>query len=229
MRNVSTIDSPAAEVHAAAPRDAARRHRRSQQFLGYAISLVSLAAVVWWITRQGSPALPTSRGAIAVLGLAVLVHSSTMVLRGWRWHTILSEAGIRHRAVDAYGLVAVGYMGNVVLPARGGEVLRIVLMHQRSSGRRREILGTIVAERALDVISLVILLAVVTFAGVAGSPAGIGPAIGGVAALAAGATGLLVYLRLRRRGLMEGFAARIRPFVAASKTLLTRVGPCSPR
>jgi glycosyltransferase 2 family protein len=204
--------------------DKRSRRRRSSQLLGYAVSALALAAVVWWISRQERPLLPTSAGALTVLVLAVLVHSSTMVVRGWRWHVILRESGICHQLIDAYALVAVGYMGNVVLPARGGELLRVILMHQRSSGRRREILGTIVAERTLDVISLVVLLSVVTFAGVAGTPAGPTPALGGLAALAVGVVTLAVYLRLRRRGLMSGFADKIRPVAASSRKLMTWAG-----
>jgi len=188
------------------------------------VSVLALAAVAWWISRQERPPLPTSADALTVLVSAVLVHSSTMLVRGWRWHVILRESGIRHEPLDAYALVAVGYMGNVVLPARGGELLRVILLHQRSSGRRREILGTIVAERTLDVISLVVLLSVVTFAGIAGTPAGVTPALGGLAALSVGAIALLVYLRLRRQGRMAGFADKIRPFAASSRKLMTRAG-----
>jgi hypothetical protein len=62
---------------------------------------------------------------------------------------------IQHRRTDAYGLVAVGYLGNTVLPARGGEVFRIFLLSERSTALKREVLGSIVAERLLDATALV--------------------------------------------------------------------------
>lgn len=212
--HAATVDRP----------DRSRPSRWSRNLLGYAISIIALASVVWWMTKQDSPTLPSSAADLAVLALAVLTHSVTMVIRGWRWHVVLRESGIGHRPLDAYALVTVGYMGNTVLPARGGEILRVVLLHQRSDGRRREIIGTIITERALDVISLVILLSVVTFAGVAGTPAGAGPALGGLAALAVAAAGVLIYLHLRRRGRMEGFAAKIRPVAASARRLMSPAG-----
>lgn len=198
--------------------------RTTPRALGIAVSLLSLAAVVWWVAHQEAPTFPSSAQELAVLAFALVTHASTILLRGWRWHVILRRVGIVHQEVDAFGLVAVGYMGNVVLPARGGELLRVLLLHERSSGSRREILGSIIAERLLDVISLVFLLALVTLAGTAGTPAGVAPAIGGLAAIAVGAIVLAIYLHLRRRGRFETFAAKVRPVARASKPLLSPTG-----
>ena len=45
-------------------------------------------------------------------------------------------------------------MGNNVLPARAGEMLRVVLLAKRTDAGKRELLGTVVAERLLDAIVL---------------------------------------------------------------------------
>ena len=191
---------------------------------GIAISVVSLAAVVWWALQQDAPRFPVRAADWALLGAAVGVYAIATLARGWRWHVILRLDGIRHRRRDALGLVCVGYMGNTVLPARGGEVLRTVLMAQRSDARKRFVLGSIVAERLLDAVVLAGLFALLTFVGVAGAPTGVLPAVLTVVALAGGAVALWLYLRARRAGRLEAFAAKVRPLVRASRPLLGLTG-----
>jgi uncharacterized membrane protein YbhN (UPF0104 family) len=51
-------------------------------------------------------------------------------------------------------------MGNNVLPARGGELLRTFLLGGRVETTKRTILGTILAERVLDAVALGVILVV---------------------------------------------------------------------
>jgi glycosyltransferase 2 family protein len=128
-----------------------------------ALSLVALAAVIWWALHQDAPKFPDSAGAFALLGLAVVIYGAATAVRAERWHHVLRLADVSAPRKDCYGLTAVGYMGNNVLPARAGEALRVVLMSQRTGAGKRTVTGSIVAERALDVIALgVILIGVVT-------------------------------------------------------------------
>jgi uncharacterized membrane protein YbhN (UPF0104 family) len=115
-------------------------------------------------------------------------------------------------------------MGNTVLPARGGELLRILLLGERSSSSRREIVGSIVAERLLDALGLGTLFVLMTWIGVAGRPTGQVPALVTVAVVVAGALGIAGYLRLRSRGYMERFATIVRPFARATRLLYGRLG-----
>jgi uncharacterized membrane protein YbhN (UPF0104 family) len=180
--------------------------------------------VALWATKQEPPRFPTAPGDIALIGLGTLVYAIATLARGYRWHTILRHGGIDHSPVDAFALVAVGYMGNTVLPARGGELLRIVLLGERSSARRREILGTVLGERLLDAATLALLFVILTLAHVAENPAGSRPGVIAAGTLVLGALVIVNYLRLRRRGHFEGFAARVRPVARAAKPLLTSLG-----
>src|SRR5918992_5059251 len=192
--------------------------------LGLAISAASLVAVVWWILRQPAPELPESGLGFAWIGLALLTIACTLVLRGWRWHRIMRAAAVPHRTRDAFGLTLVGYMGNNVLPARGGELLKIGLLGQRTTARRREVLGTVIVERALDAAVLAVLFVVLTWANVKGSAdAGATPALV-AAALVAAALGLAGYVRLRSRGRFDRFAATIRPVAGAAKLFIRPAG-----
>lgn len=197
---------------------------RARRLLGVLISLVAVTGCAVWAAGQEAPTLPGSGSGLALVALALGVYAAATVARGWRWDVVLRHAGVDHRRADAYGLIVVGYMGNTVLPARGGEVLRILLLSERTSARRREVLGAILPERMLDAAALAALFATLTFAGVAGGPARVGYAIGATAVLAGGVVALAVYLRLRIAGRLEGFAARVRPVARASRLLLTRWG-----
>jgi uncharacterized membrane protein YbhN (UPF0104 family) len=192
--------------------------------LGLAVSALSLAAVIWWASRQDAPRFPTSGNALALLCTGVALYLCATLLRGWRWHVILRRAGVVHRTADAYALTAVGYMGNTVLPARGGELLRIVLMANRSSAGYSEILGSILAERLIDATVLVGLFAVMTWIGVAGAPAGQAPAALAVGLTVGASLAIGAYLRLRRRGLMERFAQRVRPLVRSTRLMFGWTG-----
>ena len=215
--------SPAPPALTAEPEEDPRPSR-ARGIVAALISVISLAAVVAWGLGQDTPTVPTQPSALALLGVAVGLYAIATLVRSWRWHAILRNASVDHQARDAYALVPVGYMGNTVLPARGGEVLRIFLLGRRSDARRREILGTILSERGLDAVSLALLFVILTFAGIANSPLGESPALIALAVLATGALALAVYLYLRRRGRFERFAAVVRPIAGASKPLLGRAG-----
>src|SRR3954469_19172581 len=144
---MSSTDQLAQE---AAPRLGGLAAKHGRTALGVGVSGVSLGAVAGWIPHQPAPRLPDSRAGVAWFGLALALTLFTLGLRGWRWHRVMVLAGIDHRRADAFGLTAVGCMGNTVLPARGGDVLRLALLGSRSESRRREILGSLIAERLLD-------------------------------------------------------------------------------
>ena len=192
--------------------------------VGGVISIVAIAGCVWWASKQEAPTFPSNASDWALLVLGLLVYSVATVVRGWRWDRILRSTHVQHRRADAYGLLTVGYMGNTVLPARGGEVLRIFLLSERSKAQKREILGSILPERLLDAVALAVLFSALSLSGVAGAPAGRWPAVAALAAvLLLGGAGV-VYLRLRVAGRMQTFADRVRPVAKASRLLLHPVG-----
>lgn len=188
------------------------------------VSVISVGAVVYWITRQSAPELPHDASGFAWLGLALATSCVTFTCRGWRWHRVMLLAGIPHRRRDAYGLTLVAYMGNTVLPARGGELLKIGLLGARTTARRREILGSVIAERLLDAVTLALLFVVLAAVGAEGLPEGRGSAVA-VGALLLGLAALLAaYLRLRRAGRFQRFADTVRPVAYASKLFARRHG-----
>jgi uncharacterized membrane protein YbhN (UPF0104 family) len=190
------------------------------------VSLVALAAVVWWASRQDSPHIPTDGGAIAWLVAAVGLYALASLVRGERWHRILELTGVHARRIDCYALTAVGYMGNNVLPARAGEALRVVLLAQRSDGSKRTLLGSVVAERMLDLTALVTIFVVTVYGALSTSEVlptdhplivtGIGVALALVAAV--------VIWVLRSHHVFERARDWLRPLADAPRAILNRHG-----
>lgn len=79
---------------------------------------------------------------IAVYFLAVLVRS-------WRWHYLLRPLkDIPTRKM--FPIVAIGYMGNNIYPARAGEVLRAIVLKRKENVPISASLATVIVERIFD-------------------------------------------------------------------------------
>src|SRR5215212_5970570 len=175
------------------------RSHKVQRLLSLVISVVCVAAVAWWVLQQDAPTWPDG-DHLPWIAAALLADAATYLLRGWRWHHIMHLSAIEHRRDDAVALTIVGYMGNNVLPARGGELLRIGIMHGRATARRRELLGSVVAERVLDAAVLAALFVAMTWVEGANAPVGQLPATLTAGGLVALAIALAAYMAVRRRG-----------------------------
>jgi glycosyltransferase 2 family protein len=88
-----------------------------------------------------------------VLAPALLVLAVAIFVRAVRWRLLFPP---EHRPATgiATSAMLVGYLFNAILPARAGEAARIVVLNRRAGTSRFEALGTVVAERALDVLVL---------------------------------------------------------------------------
>ncbi|MBI5105933.1 MAG: flippase-like domain-containing protein [Solirubrobacterales bacterium] len=208
------------------PEPAAKRGSPLLQWAGVAVSLVCVAAVVWWAAKQPAPDLPDTREDVGALLLAILLYGVATALRAERWKILIHDQGGDMPRADAYGLTVVGYMGNNVLPARGGDVFRVMLGAPRSDASRRTVIGTLLAERLLDIAVLVVLFVVlaVTIAHGAGLPEGrtltwllVGAAIALVCLAVA-------VLTLHRRGLLAKVRAFVAPMLASTLALRGRHG-----
>ncbi len=215
--------SPAA-ADPAAESELSRARDSRTWIVGLVVSIVSLAAVAWWAVHQERPTLPSDSGGIAALLAAIAVYGLGTALRAERWLYLLRGAGARSARADVYRLTVVGYMGNNVLPARGGDALRIWLLAPRAATSKRSILGTLVAERVLDVLVLVAVFSIVAYGVLTdvAVPSGTRLAVAGAlaaAVLGAVAVGLVVARRARR---LRRLAELGRPVLAAGAALRGR-------
>jgi uncharacterized membrane protein YbhN (UPF0104 family) len=149
------------------------------------ISLIFLGAAAWWASKQKMPTLPNGTHAFSALGGALALYALATLTRGERWHRLLRHTSIHPRRIDSYAITTVGYAGNNVLPARAGEALRTFLVAGRVDASKREVLGTIVAERVLDAAVLAIAFAFGAYGAlISGSPVALlGIIVAGIGAI----------------------------------------------
>jgi uncharacterized protein (TIRG00374 family) len=95
------------------------------------------------------------------LAPALALLAAGTVIRAWRWQFLFYEH-TRPPLPALIRAVIVGQFFNSILPARGGELARIVVLHQETGTSRVETLGTAVVERLYDVIALLLMLFVLT-------------------------------------------------------------------
>jgi glycosyltransferase 2 family protein len=190
------------------------------------VSLVALAAVVWWASDQEKPHIPTGGDAIAWVLAGIGLYVIATLVRAERWHKILENTGVHARRVDCYALTTVGYMGNNVLPARAGEALRVVLLAPRSHASKRTLISSIVAERLLDVIALVTIFVVTVYGVLSTSdvlPTDRPVLVTGIGILLVLAAAIAIWV-LRRHHVFERVRAWLRPMADAPRALLCRTG-----
>jgi glycosyltransferase 2 family protein len=189
------------------------------------VSLIALAAVVWWAAKQDAPEFPTGGDAVAWLGAAVALYAVATILRGERWHWILQVTGVRTHRSDCYALTTVGYMGNNVLPARAGEALKVVLLSARCDASKRTLLGSVVAERILDLLALATIFVVVVYGALSSSvlPTDRPLLVAGLGVLLLVVAGVALWV-LRRHHVFERARDWLRPLADAPRALLGRDG-----
>jgi len=119
--------------------------------------------VVWWATKQQPPRLPHTAGQLGSLAAAIALYALATVVRGERWQRLLADEGGAPSRTDSLAITCIGYAGNNILPARAGDAVRVVLMAPRAGTSKRTVVGTLLAERLLDVAVLVVLFVVVGY------------------------------------------------------------------
>ncbi len=194
--------------------------------LGAIVSVLSLAGVVWWALGQEPPTLPDTPARWAALAGAIALYGVATCVRGERWQALLRHNGAHPKRADSYALTAVGYMGNNVLPARAGDAFRVVFMAPRADTGARTVIGTLVAERLLDIAVLGTAFLVLTFGVVdhAGLPSGNGLRFVAGAVIVAGIVAAAAIIVAHRRGHLARLWAFVAPMIAATARLRGRHG-----
>ena len=195
----------------------AAARRPSLGLLQVCISLAALAGIAWWASRQHSPHISLDARSLGELAGALALYAVATALRGERWNLILRQAGLDRGRAETYRLTLVGYMGNNTLPARAGDLMRVMLL----GGPRRGVLGTVVAERLLDLCALAaIFLVVVVDRGLSFGPL---PYVVGAIAVVLVA-GVAFVVLAPRSSLMLRAREWARPVAAACRDLLSAYG-----
>lgn len=122
--------------------------KRWQFWVGLAISVVFL----WWVLKDldfGAFWVEVRSANYWWLFPGVAVYFLAVWARAWRWHYLLRPLKtISTRAM--FPIVAIGYMGNNIYPARAGEILRAAVLKRKEGVPISASLATIIVERIFD-------------------------------------------------------------------------------
>jgi glycosyltransferase AglD len=124
---------------------------------------LGILTVVFLITLGGGQAALAALLAVDLrwIGLGLAIHYSGFVVRGVRWRQLLLALGHRLPWRYVMTLLLSGWFVSALLPARAGDLLRITILRRPSADRPSipvaDSVGSIVLERALDLVALVVL------------------------------------------------------------------------
>lgn len=89
----------------------------------------------------------------------VLALLASHFSRAMRWKILMEPLGYKTRIGNTYMAVLIGYLANLAVP-RLGEILKCTILARYEKVPADKLVGTIVAERAFDMICLLILMVI---------------------------------------------------------------------
>jgi len=140
-----------------------RSHIRTIVALALVVGLLALFlhnVALWRVAAE----IVRARPQWLALSLATML--ANLAIRAWRWQFLLEPLG-RPSFASAFRATAVGFAATSVLPARAGEVIRPYFLarterhHEKMTATGA--FATIILERVLDTITVLILLASFVF------------------------------------------------------------------
>lgn len=154
------------------------------------------------------------------------------VIRGWRWKLTLAPLGYRPSSSVCVNAIFVSYAANLVIP-RVGEVSRCVILEQHEKIPFAQSLGTVVSERLLDTLMVLLITAVAvilqwpvfcTFlenAGFSANSETLFSSMGGwlIILLSTAAIAVLLYLLVRKMTLWKRFKSFLSNFIVGVMSL----------
>ncbi len=122
---------------------------------------IALAAFLLYKTLHGVDWMKVWRTVLAAqweyLAAAGCISVGSFFVRALRWRILLNAGTAEPLRVGAvFRANMAGYLGNNVLPARAGEVIRSLIVSSQSSLTRAYVLTTALSERMTDAIVLVL-------------------------------------------------------------------------
>lgn len=140
-------------------------NKRARNLIQYLVVFGLSAFLVWWSVRdltddgksQIKFALQSARYwlIIPVFVLLLLAH----YIRAIRWRLLLEPMGYHPSRLNMFFAVMIGYLTNQAVP-RAGEVLKCTVLARYEKLPADKLVGTIILERLIDAITLVIIFGI---------------------------------------------------------------------
>ncbi len=142
-------------------KDSGRRKRLALQVGSVVVALLLFLVALRSVDAEELRSAMSDAAYGWVIPLVVVALASHLI-RAWRWNGII--AGMTHRVPgrpptlgESFGALMVGYMINYVVP-RLGEVARAGAVSRRTGLPFAALVGTVAAERVLDMVTLLLAL-----------------------------------------------------------------------
>lgn len=129
---------------------------RSHAFLGLAISVPLIVLVATKVDVAGIGASLHRTDLFWVL-IALVFYWAEILLRILRWKRIMASMDARIKYSSISNSFCVGAAANNIFPFRLGDILRVHLVGIQGNVSRYSLMGTIVLEKLLDVVAVLLL------------------------------------------------------------------------
>ena len=191
---------------------------RGRTVVGLVVSIVLLGLLFRVVPVDELVATVLSASGLLVIAL-VLVHGVMLLARVQRFALLVDEPGLASR--HAFDAVFIGWLANLTLPAKAGELARPAVYARGSGMPLAGAVAAVIVERLIDLCCLAALFYwVVTF----GVPEGLPPWIGVAAPVAGGIAvlGLIILGVLARQGAFPSLRQGLR--AVGGPRFMTAVG-----
>lgn len=185
--------------------------------------VVALVIIGFLITRVKVDFAATGRAIqsanLLYYLIALFSYYCVFPIRALRWHRMLTKSGLDPKTVPSTGrlslIIFISWFVNCLVPAKLGDLYRAYLLRQWSGISGSKAGGTIVAERLLDLSSLLLLGGAAGLLALWGQPGKVMQIVGPLEIMAAlvvvAAVGLIVMRRFSH-GLIKLLPARLQGF-----------------
>lgn len=184
------------------------------------VSFLAIALLAWFLRHANLSDVwsQVRRANVTYLVLALVCVAVTYWVRAWRWQMLLAPLGPT-RFRTAFRTTVIGFAALSLLPARAGDLLRPYLLARQEGLPAPATFATIVMERVLDMIAVILLLAIFvwgfadpeTLSGTLKRSVEVSTALAGAAALALLALMWVLAAHPERIGRLVFSAARVLP------------------
>ena len=136
-------------------------NKKIVSFLKIVVPVLIGVLLVWYFYQKFTPKQwdemkgHFSQANYYFLLLSVLLSLTSHILRTHRWHLLLSPLGHHPKWYNSFFAVCVAYFMNLFIP-KSGEVSRAVTLNQYENTPMEHSLGTIITERIIDLVFLLL-------------------------------------------------------------------------
>ncbi|MCZ2109174.1 MAG: flippase-like domain-containing protein [Dehalococcoidia bacterium] len=134
--------------------------RTARTLVGIVISIVALYLAMPPRDEWGNVAAAFARVRYAYLVPIALISAYSVVVRCQRWRLLLRPVG-DIPFLPLFSATSIGFFCNMVLPLRVGEVIRPVLLANRTNVPVSSVLASVLLERLLDMLTILVFLGLV--------------------------------------------------------------------